>query len=63
MWTFVGDASGMRTYLDGNTTPVATNANTANIVAPSTDTLEVGAYRSGGTLQAGWYIGGQVDEM
>lgn len=63
MWTFVWDWSGMRTYLDWNTTPVATNANTSNITAPSTDTIEVGAYRSGWTIQAGWYLWGQIDEM
>lgn len=60
MWTFTGDGSGMATYKDGNATPVATNANTSNIVAPSTDTIEFGAYRSGGSIQAGWYMEGQM---
>lgn len=63
MWTFVADGSGMRYYLDGNSTPVASNANTTNFTDPSGDTLEVGAYRSGGTIQAGWYNDGQTDSL
>lgn len=63
MWTCVMDGSGMRVYLDGNSTPVASNANTANIVDPSGDTMEFGAYRSGGTIQSGWYLDGQMDEI
>jgi len=63
MWTFVTDGTSMRIYLDGNSTPFATNANTANWVAPSTDTLPFGAYKSAGSLQAGWYLGGQLDEI
>lgn len=63
MWTVVADGSGMRYYLDGNSTPVASNANTSNFVDPSGDTLEISAYRSGGTIQSGWYGDSQIDEM
>lgn len=63
MWTFVADGSGMRYYLDGNSTPVATNANTANFVDPIGDTIPVGAYRSGGTIQSGWYLNGKIQAM
>lgn len=63
MWTFVADGSGMRVYLDGNSTPVASNANTANFVDPAGDTWEVGAYRATGSIQAGWYNDGQIDEV
>lgn len=63
MWTFVGDGSGMRTYLDGNSSPVASNANTGNIVDPDGDTITFGAYKSGGSLDSGWYMDGQQDEI
>lgn len=63
MWTFVWDGSWMRTYLDWNTTPVESNANTANIVAPSTDTIEIWWYRSWWTIQSWWYMWGQIDEV
>lgn len=62
MWTFVGDGSGMRTYLDGNSTPVASNANTGNITDPSAS-IVFGGYKSAGTLQAGWYLDGKEDEI
>lgn len=63
MWTCVSDGSGMRVYLDGNSTPVASNANTVNFVDPIGDTMEAGAYRSAGAIQAGWYADGQFDEI
>lgn len=62
MWTCVGDSSGTRLYLDGNPTPVATNANTSVLVNPG-DTMEVGAYRSGGTIQSAWYNDGKIDAL
>lgn len=62
MWTFVGDGSGMRTYLDGNSTPVATNANTTSLTSPGT-TTPFGGYKNGGAMQAGWYLDGQLDEI
>lgn len=62
MWTFVGDVSGMRTYLDGNSTPVASNTNTSALTSPST-TNPFGGYKNGGTIQAGWYLDGQLDEI
>lgn len=62
MWTFVGDGSGMRTYLDGNSTPVASNANTGALTDPGSST-PFGGYKSGGSLQAGWYLDGQLDEI
>lgn len=63
MWTFVGDGSGMRTYLDGNPTPVASNANTSNLVNPDSDTITFGAYKLTGSVQAGWYMDGKQDEV
>ncbi len=62
MWTFVGDGSGMRTYLDGNSTPVASNANTSVLVA-ATSTVPFGGYKSSGVIQSGWYLDGQLDEI
>lgn len=61
MWTFRGDSSGMKTFLNG--TQVATNTNSSNIVAPSTDTIEFGAYRFAGSIQSAWYLDGQMDEV
>lgn len=64
MWTVVADGSGMRYYLDGNTTPVASNTNTTNFTDPGPgDLIPLCAYRSAGSLQAGWYFDGQIDEM
>lgn len=62
MWTFVADGSGMRTYLDGNSTPVASNANTAVLVAATT-TVPFGGYKASGTMQSGWYADMQMDEI
>jgi RHS repeat-associated protein len=63
MWTCTSDGTGMKLYLDGNSTPVATNANTIALVNPGNDTIEVGAYRSGGTIQSGWYNDGKIDGL
>lgn len=63
MWTFVADGSGMRYYKDGNSTPVASNANTAVFSDPSGDTIPVGAYRSGGSIQSGWYLNGKIQAL
>lgn len=62
MWTFVGDGSGMRTYLDGNSTPVASNANTS-VLAAATSSVPFGGYKASGSMQAGWYLDGQLDEI
>ncbi len=63
MWTWVADGAGMRYYLDGNSTPVASNANATNFTDPLGDNIPLCAYRSGGTIQAGWYHNGAFDEM
>lgn len=63
MWTFVADASGMRYYKDGNSTPVASGANTANFVDPIGDTIPIGGYKSGGSMVAGWYTDGQIQHF
>lgn len=62
MWTFVGDGSGMRTYLDGNSTPVASNGNTSALIDPGF-TIAFGAYNLLGVIQSGWYLDGQFDEI
>lgn len=63
MWTFVADGSGMRTYLDGNSTPVVSNGNTASFTDPGGDTMTLAGYRSITLIQSGWYLNGQIDEM
>lgn len=63
MLTCVGRSNGndMETYLDG--TSVATNQASLNFVNPYGVTLTIGEFKWGGLLQAGWYLGGQIDEL
>lgn len=55
------DGSGMVIYLDN--VNVASNANSTIFVAPLTDTITWGAFKSAGALQAGWYLNGQMDDI
>jgi hypothetical protein len=60
-WAFVGNSSGMFIYLDGAL--VTSGTNTANFVDSDGDTIPIGAYKSGGSIQASWYLNGQIDEL
>ena len=63
MLTCIGRSAAtyMQIYLDGAN--FATNSNSANFVDPGGVTLTVGGYKWGGAMQAGWYLGGQIDEL
>jgi len=56
-----GNGSGMKTFLDN--VEVATNANPTVLADPDGDTITWGSYKSAGSLQAGWYLNGQLDDI
>jgi hypothetical protein len=60
-WVFRASSSGMAIYLDGNTTPVASNTNTANIQS-SAARAAIGTYPQSNTTQQ-WYHKGSIDEL
>lgn len=63
MFTYVfrSSGTGMEMYIDGSS--VNTGTNTANLVDPDGDTIPLGAYKSGGTIQAGWYPTGKAKHL
>lgn len=67
MWTFTSgnsgdpEGAGMRIYIDG--VEVTNNSNSATLIDPDGYEIPIGGYLNGGTVQAGWYFDGLVDDI